>query len=89
MIEAIVTYLVVSKIINCFFIAVMVNAGAFELLFGAAVVLGILLMVASPNKLIGTVILVGGVSFYVIATIMPASLLAGPASWSPSWQWYG
>ena len=49
MIEAIVTYLVVSKIINCFFIAVMVNAGAFELLFGAAVVLGILLMVASPN----------------------------------------
>ena len=57
MIEAIVTYLVVSKIINCFFIAVMVNAGAFELLFGAAVVLGILLMVASPNKLIGTVIL--------------------------------
>ena len=31
MIEAIVTYLVVSKIINCFFIAVMVNAGAFEL----------------------------------------------------------
>ena len=54
MIEAIVTYLVVSKIINCFFIVVMVNAGAFELLFGAAVVLGILLMVASPNKLIGT-----------------------------------
>ena len=70
MIEAIVTYLVVSKIINCFFIAVMVNAGAFELLFGAAVVLGILLMVASPNKFIGTVILVGGVSFYVIATMM-------------------
>ena len=70
MIEAIVTYLVVSKIINCFFIAVMVNAGAFELLFGAAVVLGILLMVASPNKLIGTVILVGGISFYVISTMM-------------------
>ncbi len=70
MIEAIVAYLVISKIINCFFMAVMVNAEAFELLFGAAVVLGILLMVASPNKLIGTVILVGGVSFYVIATMM-------------------
>jgi len=46
MIEAIVTYLVVSKIINCFFIAVMVNAGAFELLFGAAVVLGMVQFMA-------------------------------------------
>lgn len=70
MIEAIVTYLVVSKLIFSFFEAVMINTAAFELLFGAAVVLGILLMVASPNKLIGTVILVGGVSFYIIATMM-------------------
>lgn len=70
MIEAIVAYFVVSKLIFSFFEAVMVNTAAFELLFGAAVVLGILLMVASPNKLIGTVILVGGVSFYVIATMM-------------------
>lgn len=70
MIEAIVTYLVVNKLICSFFEAVMINTAAFELLFGAAVVLGILLMVASPNKLIGTVILVGGVSFYVIATMM-------------------
>ena len=70
MIEAIVTYLVINKLIFSFFEAVMINTAAFELLFGAAVVLGILLMVASPNKLIGTVILVGGVSFYVIATMM-------------------
>ena len=70
MIEAIVAYLVVKKLIISFFEAVMINTAAFELLFGAAVVLGILLMVASPSKVLGTVILVGGVSFYVIATMM-------------------
>lgn len=70
MIEAIVTYLVISKLINCFFIAVMVNAGAFELLFTGAVILGILLMVASPSKMLGTIILIGGISFYVIVTMM-------------------
>lgn len=81
MIEAIVAYFVVSKLIFSFFEAVMINTAAFELLFGAAVVLGILLMVASPSKLIGTVILVGGVSFYVIATMMLpyASIIA---SWA-------
>lgn len=70
MIEAIVAYLVVKKLIISFFEAVMLNTAAFELLFGAAVVLGILLMIASPSKVLGTVILVGGVSFYVIATMM-------------------
>ena len=70
MIEAIVAYLVVKKLIISFFEAVMINTAAFELLFGAAVVLGILLMVASPSKVLGTVILVGGGSFYVIATMM-------------------
>lgn len=70
MIEAIVAYLVISKIINCFFMAVMVNAEAFELLFTGAVILGILLMVAIPRKLFGAIILVGGISFYVIATMM-------------------
>lgn len=70
MIEAIVAYMVVSKLINCFFEAVMVNAGAFELLFTGAVILGILLMVAIPRKLFGAIILVGGISFYVIATMM-------------------
>ena len=57
MIEAIVAYLVVKKLIISFFEAVMINTAAFELLFGAAVVLGILLMVASPSKVLGTVIL--------------------------------
>ena len=70
MIEAIVAYLVVKKLIISFFEAVMLNTAAFELLFGAAVVLGILLMIASPSKVLGTVILVGGVSFYVIDTMM-------------------
>ena len=70
MIEAIVAYMVVSKLINCFFEAVMVNAGAFELLFTGAVILGILLMVAIPRKLFGAIILVGGISFYVISTMM-------------------
>lgn len=70
MIEAIVAYLVIRKLINCFFIAVMVNAEAFELLFSGSVILGILLMVASPSKMLGTIILVGGVSFYAIATMM-------------------
>lgn len=50
MIEAIVAYLVVKKLIISFFEAVMLNTAAFELLFGAAVVLGILLMIASPSK---------------------------------------
>ena len=70
MVEAIVTYLVVSKLIHCFFEAVMINAAAFELLLGAAVILGVLLMVAMPQKLFGAIILVGGISFYVIATMM-------------------
>ena len=70
MIEAIVAYLVVKKLIISFLETVMINTAAFELLFGAAVVLGILLMVASPSKVLGTVILVRGVSFYVIATMM-------------------
>ncbi len=70
MIEAIVAYFVVRKLIYSFFEAVMINAAAFELLFGAAVVLGILLMVAIPKKVFGAIILVGGISFYVIATMM-------------------
>lgn len=70
MIEAIVAYLVVKKLIISFFEAVMINTAAFELLFGAAVVLGVLLMVAIPKKVFGAIILVGGISFYVIATMM-------------------
>ncbi len=70
MIEAIVAYVVVTELVNCFFEAVMVNAGAFEILFSGAVILGILLMVAIPRKLFGAIILVGGISFYVISNMM-------------------
>ena len=70
MIEAIVAYFVVRNLISSFFKAVMINTAAFELLFGAAVVLGVLLMVAIPKKVFGAIILVGGISFYVIATMM-------------------
>ena len=70
MIEAICGYVVMSQILGILFIELEVNKAVFEILFGAVVVIGILLMACSKRKGIGTGVFVGGVAAYVIVCML-------------------
>lgn len=70
MIEAILGYLVISEILGVVFLELTVNAAVFEILFGAVVVIGILLMFAMKSKTTGTVVFVAGVAAFVIVQML-------------------
>lgn len=66
MIEAIVGYIAMSRILKLLFLQLEVNKEVVEILFVGLVVVSILLMIFQKQRGIGTALLVGSVAAYVI-----------------------
>lgn len=70
MLEAILAFTVTRAIVRLFLESIAINGDAFAYILIAAIIIGVLMMVAMPNKKSGMVIFVGSVSAYVLAVEM-------------------